>query len=159
MDNSTDNPGRDKPDTHWSVWVVGIMSLVWNLMGCANYLWQTTLGPEDLNALSEAQRSIIENRPAWATGGFAIAVFGGAAGSILLLLRKSAALIFFVLSLVGVIVSMIPVFGIMGTVNFSGFERIMYLILTPLVAAFLVWFTRLATRQNWIGAGRLGNLS
>lgn len=154
MENSA-----ERRSTHWSVWVVGIMSLVWSLMGCANYLWQTTLGPDDLSALSEAQRAIIQNRPAWATGGFAIAVFGGAVGSVLLLLRKSAALIFFVLSLVGVIVSMIPVFGIMGSVNFSGFERTMYLILTPLVAAFLVWFTRLALRKSWIGTGKGAKVS
>jgi len=140
--------------THWSVWVVGGISLIWHLMGCANYMWQMNMSPEALASLSEAQRAIIVDRPAWATGAFAVAVFGGAIGSILLLLRKSSALIFFVIALLGVIVSMIPVFGIVNSgVVFSGFEKVMYLILTPLFGAFLVWFTRLAIRLGWIGSG------
>ncbi len=141
-----------KVKTNWSVWVVGGLSLIWHLMGCGNYMWQATMSADMLSALTEAQRAIIVDRPAWATGAFAIAVFGGAIGSILLLLRKSAALIFFLVALIGVIVSMIPVFGIMSSgVSFSLFERVMYLGLTPLVGAFLVWYTRFAMRRGWVG--------
>lgn len=142
--------------THWSVWVVGGISLVWHLMGCANYMWQMNMSPDALASMSEAQRAIITDRPAWVTGAFAIAVFGGAIGSILLLIRKSSALIFFVIALIGVIVSMIPVFGIVNSgVVFTGFEKAMYLILTPLFGAFLVWFTRLAIRRGWIGKAQV----
>jgi len=139
--------------THWSVWVLGGISLVWHLMGCANYLWQATMSPDTLVTLTEGQRAIIENRPAWATGAFAIAVFGGAIGSILLLLRKRLALVFFVIALIGVIVSMIPVFGIVSSgVSYKTSERIMYFALTPLFGAIMVWFTRLAIRRGWIGS-------
>ncbi len=140
--------------THWSVWVIGGISLVWHLMGCANYLWQATMSPDILATLSEGQRGIIGDRPAWATGAFAIAVFGGAIASILLLLRKRLALVFFVIALIGVIVSMIPVFGIMRSgVSFTVVERIMYFTLTPLFAALMVWFTRVSIRRGWIGSG------
>lgn len=140
--------------THWSVWVVGGLSLIWHLMGCANYLWQATMSAEALTGMTAAQQAIITDRPAWATGAFAIAVFGGAIGSILLLLRKRLSLWFFLLALIGVIVSMIPVFGIVNSgVEFSMAERVMYLAMTPLVGAFLVWFTRLAIRRGWIGDG------
>lgn len=140
--------------THWSVWVVGVVSLVWHLMGCANYLFQATMSPDTLAGLSAAQQAIISDRPAWATGAFAVAVFGGAIGSILLLLRKRLCLWFFLIALIGVIVSMLPVFGIVNSgVEFSTFERIMYLALTPLLGAFLLWFTRLAIRHGWIGDG------
>ncbi len=138
--------------THWSLWVVGVLSLIWNLMGCANFIWQMNISPGDLTSLSEAQRAVIENRPVWATAGFALAVFAGAIGSILLLLRKRAALVFFLLSVVGVIITMLPLFGIVSSgVVFSGFERVMYLLLTPVVAAFLVVFTRVALRRKWAG--------
>ena len=140
--------------THWSVWVVGGLSLIWHLMGCANYLWQATMSAEALTGMTAAQQAIITDRPAWATGAFAIAVFGGAIGSIFLLLRKRLSLWFFLLALIGVIVSMIPVFGIVNSgVEFSMAERVMYLAMTPLVGAFLVWFTRLAIRRGWIGDG------
>ncbi len=143
-----------KIKTHWSVWVLGGISLVWHLMGCANYLWQATMTPDAFASLTEGQRVIIENRPAWATGAFAIAVFGGAIASILLLLRKRLALVFFVIALLGVIVSMIPVFGIISSgATFTTFERIMYFALTPLFGALMVWFTRVSIRRGWIGAG------
>ncbi len=150
MNQSTDR--AIKRSAHWSVWLVGIIALVWNVMGCANYMWQMNMSPDALSAMSAAQRAIIENRPAWATGGFAIAVFAGAIGSVLLLLRKSLSLVFFVLSVIGVIVSMLPVFGIVNSgVVFSAFEKTMYLVLTPLLAAFLVWYTRWAISRGWVG--------
>lgn len=140
--------------THWSIWLVGGLSLVWHVMGCMNYLYQATMGSDTLAKMSVAQQAIIVDRPAWATGAFAIAVFGGAMGSILLLLRKRMSLWFFLVALIAVIVSMIPVFGILNSgVEFSMMERVMYLAMTPLVGAFLVWFTRLALRRGWFGDG------
>ena len=58
-------------------------------MGVMNYFGQ--MNAEMVAAMPEAKREIIESRPAWATGAFAVAVFGGEIGSVLLLLRKSAA--------------------------------------------------------------------
>jgi len=140
--------------THFSVWVVGVLSLIWHLMGCANYIWQAFMGDDSLAAMSPAQAAIIQDRPAWATGAFAVAVFAGAVGSVFLLLRKSVALVFFVVALLGVIVTMIPVFGIVTSgVEFSAFEKGMFLILTPLVGAFLVWYMRVALRVGWVGGG------
>jgi len=140
--------------THITVWIVGILSLIWHLMGCGNYLWQMSMDPSAVESMTEAQRAIIETRPAWATAAFAVAVFGGAIGSVLLLMRRSSALIFFLLSLLGVIISLIPAFGIVNSgVTFSPMERVMYLIMTPLVGAFLLWYTRYALRCGWIGNG------
>lgn len=56
--------------------------------------------------MPETHRAIIEVRPAWATGAFAIAVFGGALYCVLLLLRKSTAYYLFIASLLGVIITM-----------------------------------------------------
>lgn len=141
-----------KHATHWSIWIVGGLSLVWHLIGCANYLFQATMSPDTLASMTTAQQAIISDRPVWATGAFAIAVFGGLIGSVLLLLRKRLCLWFFLIALIGVIVSMIPLVGIENSeVQFSPLERIMYLALTPLFGAFLVWFTRLAMRRGWIG--------
>ena len=69
---------------HWNFWVLGAVALIWNLMGAANFFVQMI--PDALAAYRESERAIIEGRPAWATGGFAASVFGGARGSRLLLL-------------------------------------------------------------------------
>jgi uncharacterized membrane protein len=82
------------------------------------------------------------------TGAFAIAVFGGALGCLLLLLRKSAAYYLLFASLLGVIVTMIYTLGV--DIDF-GLGEILGIILMPLVvAAFLVWYSKQAERKSWI---------
>ncbi len=138
----------DKPviGVHWSFWVIGAIALIWNVMGVINFFVQ--MNPDVLDAYRESERAIIEGRPAWATGAFAIAVFGGALGSLLLLLRKSAAYYVFMASLLGVIVTMIHTLGV--GIDF-GLGEILGIILMPLVmAAFLIWYATQAKSKGWI---------
>ena len=69
-------------------WVVGALAFVWNLMGVSKYISDVTMSPEALAAFPADQQELMQNVPAWATGAFAIAVFAGALGCLLLLLRK-----------------------------------------------------------------------
>jgi len=141
--------GKTVAGVHWSFWVIGIVALIWNVLGVMNYLSQ--MNAETVATMPETHRAIIEGRPAWATGGFAIAVFGGALGCLLLLLRKSAASYLFIASLVGVIVTMIHTFGIVGSTNdFSPFEILLMILMPLVVAAFLIGYSKLAERKAWI---------
>ncbi len=132
---------------HWSFWAIGAVALIWNVMGVINYFVQ--MNPDVLAAYRASERAIIEGRPAWTTGAFAIAVFGGALGCLLLLLRKSAAFYVFIASLLGVIVARTHSLGV-GT-DF-GLGEILGIILMPLVvAAFLIWYSKLTENKGWIG--------
>ena len=134
---------------HWSFWVIGIVALIWNVMGAINFIGQ--MDADIVAAMPETHRAIIDGRPAWATGGFAIAVFGGALGCLLLLLRKSAAFYLFIASLLGVIVTMIHTIGIAGsTIDFSPFEITMMILMPLVVAAFLIWYSMQAKSKGWI---------
>jgi hypothetical protein len=131
---------------HWSFWAIGAVALVWNVMGVINFFMQ--MNPDMIAAYRDSERAIIEGRPTWATGAFVIAVFGGALGCILLLLRKSAAYYIFMASLLGVIVTMIHTLGI--GIDFGPGE-ILGIILMPLVvAAFLIWYSKQAQNKGWI---------
>jgi hypothetical protein len=130
---------------HWSFWVICVVALIFNVMGVVNYFAQ--MNADSLASFPESYRPIIEGRPAWATGGFAIAVFGGALGCLLLLLRKSAAFYVLIASLFGVIVTMMHIFGVTG---FSSFEIWMGVLIQLVVAAFLIWYSKLAERKGWI---------
>ena len=134
---------------HWSFWIIGAVALIWNVMGVINFFGQ--MNADALAAMPKAQRAIIEGRPAWATGAFAIAVFGGALGSLLLLLRKSAAYYLFIAALLGVIVQMTPYLGMAGsTIDFSPFEISMFILMPLVVAAFLIWYSKQAESKGWI---------
>ena len=131
---------------HWSFWVIGAIALIWNVLGAINFFAQ--MNPDMLAAYRESERAIIEGRPAWATIAFAIAVFGGALGCVLLLLKKSAAFYLFIASLLGVIVTMMHTLG--AGIDF-GLGEILGIILMPLVlAAFLIWYAKLAESKDWI---------
>jgi len=131
---------------HWSFWVIGAVALIWNIMGVINYFVQ--MNPDVLAAYRESERAIIEGRPAWATGAFAIAVFGGALGCLLLLLRKSAAYYLFIASLLGVIVTMTHTLSV--DIDF-GLGEILGIMLMPLVVAvFLIWYSKQAESKGWI---------
>ncbi len=133
-------------DVHWSFWIVGAVALIWNVLGVINFFAQ--MNPDVLAAYRESERAIIEGRPAWATGAFAIAVFGGALGCLLLLFRKSAAYYLFIVSLLGAIVTMTHTLGV--GIDF-GFGEILGIILMPLVvAAFLIWYSKQADSKGWI---------
>jgi hypothetical protein len=49
-------------------------------------------------------QAIIVGRPIWATGGFAIGVFGGVLGCIFLLLKRRSSINIFLMSLLGIII-------------------------------------------------------
>lgn len=132
---------------HWSFWAIGAVSLVWNVAGVVNFIVQ--MDPDMLAAYRESERAIIEGRPAWATAAFAIAVFGGAIGCLLLLLKKSAAFYLFIASLLAVIVTMAHSLSV--GIDF-GIGEIMGIILMPLVvAAFLIWYSKHAESKGWVG--------
>jgi hypothetical protein len=134
---------------HWSFWLLSLFALLWNVGGAVNYLMQTN--PEYVANLPESHRAIIEGRPAWATGGFAIGVFGGALGCILLLLRKSTSLYVFIASLIGIIVTMIHTVKVASLkIEFSPGEILVMILLPLIVAAALVWYSRLAMSKHWI---------
>jgi len=136
-------------DVHWRFWAIGAAALIWNVMGVINFFWQ--MNADALAAMPESHRAIVEGRPAWATGGFAIAVFGGALGCLLLLLRKSAAYYLFIASLLGVIAQLIHTLGIASsTIDFSPFDILMIILMPLVVAAFLIWYSKQAESQGWI---------
>lgn len=132
---------------HWSFWVIGVFALLWNGLGAVNYLMQ--VNADSLAMYREAERAVIESRPAWATGGFAIAMFGGVLGSILLLLKKPAAFYAFVVSLLGVILTAIHTAGV--DYDLSTGQIVAFAVMPLIVAAFLVWYSKLTERKGWVG--------
>ncbi len=133
---------------HWSFWAIGAVALIWNVMGVINFFVQ--MNADMVAAMPETHRAIIEVRPAWATGGFAIAVFGGALGCLLLLLRRWAAYYVFIASLLGVIVAMTPHLGMIGSTISDPFEIAMMILMPLGVAAFLIWYSKQAESKGWI---------
>lgn len=137
-----ENAGR----VHWRFWAVGVAALIWNVLGVVNFFAQ--MNPDVVAGYRASERAIIAGRPGWATAAFAVSVFGGALGCLLLLLRRSAAFYLFIASLLGVIGTMAHTLTI--GIDFGAGE-IVGIILMPLaVAAFLIWYAKRAARKGWL---------
>ena len=131
---------------HWSFWAIGAVALIWHVLSGINFFAQ--MNPDVLDAYRESERALVEGRPAWVTGAFAIAVFGGAIGSLLLLLRRSAAFYAFVASLLGAIVTMTHSLGV--DIEFGVGVILGTIVLPPVLAAFLIWYSKWSESKGWI---------
>lgn len=89
----------------WHVWLVGIVSLLWNAMGAFDYTMTHVRGEEYLRQMQMSEDVIawLADVPFWATAGWALGVWGGVVGSILLLARSRHAVTAFAVSLAGVL--------------------------------------------------------
>ena len=131
---------------HWSFWLISGLMLFWNVAGCVNFIIQMI--PDMVANYPESERAIIEGRPVWATSGFALAVFGGALGCILLLLRKSTAISLFILALFGVGLTMAH--ALTSGIPYSMGEIAGIIIMPIAVAMFLIWFAKFSQRKGWL---------
>ena len=127
-----------------SYWTIAVLGLAWNLMGCLNFIAQTN--PETVAQMPEAYGAVIASRPAWATAAFAVAVFGGAVGCILLLLRRGVAVHVLMLSLGGIVLSLVHA---VMTAGFAA-QVLIGTGMSLLIGIVLLWMARLAQRSGWL---------
>ena len=130
-------------------WISGA-ALLWNITGIAASIGQVTMSQETLVAMPPEQRALYENIPAWATSAYAIAVFAGALGCLLLLLRKAAALPVLILSLLGVFVQMSHAFFMTNSIEVMGASALVFPLVIIVIGIYLIWFANDAKQKGWI---------
>ena len=125
-----------------SFWIIGIIALIWNLMGVFAYLQQAYMTVEDVTALPLDEQALYDNIPAWVTAAFALAVFGGALGCILLLLRKKLATFVFIISFIGILAQMTYNLLMSKAIEVYGPGGMIMPIMVAVIGAFLVWYSK-----------------
>ena len=135
---------RTLVSVHWSFWVIGAVGLLFNLLGCINFLSQ--MNAEAIASMPAIYRTIAESRPAWGTAAFALAVLGGMLGCVLLLFRRSVALYVFIASLIGAVVAQIP---FLDMADFPTAAWVGWLSQVA-VGVLLVWYSRIAKNKGLI---------
>lgn len=130
--------------------IIGIVALLWNLMGVMSYVMQVTMSPEALGNMPEAERALYESMPAWVTGAFAISVFGGVLACIGLLLKKAWCVSVFLVSFAAIIV----LFGywllVANTIEVMGIGAAGMPLLVTAIGAFLLWYSLDAKGKAWL---------
>ncbi|MEL6686397.1 MAG: hypothetical protein AAFP97_02105 [Pseudomonadota bacterium] len=131
-------------------WILGVVFLLWNAFGCVIYIIDKAASDAQYAEMyGEAMLATRDVYPLWATAAYAIAVWGGLLAAIFLLLRKRHAAPLFVASLIGAVISFIPVFTESAFKEASGSTYWVMPIIVVLLGLFEVWWSRRA-RANGI---------
>jgi len=84
----TDEFVRSAPRRPWHLWLVGVLGLLWNAMGAFDYLMTQTRNEGYMGQFTPEQLEYFYAFPTWVVAFWALAVWGGVLGALLLLLGK-----------------------------------------------------------------------
>ena len=118
--------------------IINSLALIWNLIGVYQYLVQVYQSELDKMGLAPELQNYFLLFLAWVTGSYAMAVFGGSAGCIALLLRSSWSINFLGSSLLGVLLQHYYNFFIQSDVILS-FDLIWMPVIILTVSISLLW--------------------
>lgn len=135
------------PAPRWFV-PVAVLALLWNLLGCMAFAMDAMLTPQDVAKMEPTQQALYASRPIWAVAATALAVIGGAIGSLGLVLRRRWAFAMLVASLVGVVAQDIGLFVLSGVAVPPAVYAMQGVVLA--VAIALVLLARRASARGWL---------
>lgn len=130
--------------------LVGIIALIWNLVGVAMFWMQISMGAEQLTELTEAQRRVYEATPVWLNLAFAVGVFAGVLGAIGLLARKRWAVTMFFVSLLAVLAQMIGAYVTTPAWEAYGAGGLVMPIIVIVIALLLWRYALRAAERDWL---------
>jgi len=131
------------------LWIVGIVSLLWNAFGCYDYLMTNLKNQAYLSNFTPDQLAYYDSLPSWLTAFWAFGVRGGLVGSILLLTRNRYAVWAFALSFVGAVIGLgyqLFLTEMPASMKSGAMAIIPWFII--LFAAFLLWYSRNAEKKG-----------
>lgn len=129
---------------------VAVVALLWNLLGCAAFVFDLMLTPEALAALPAEQQALYAARPGWSVAATGVAVLGGALGCVGLLLRRKWALPVFVLSLAGIVAQDIALFVLVDGARLAGPVAVAMQAVVLVVGIALVLLGRRGIARGWL---------
>lgn len=131
-----------------SVWVVGGLALVWNLVGVAAFAMQLGLPAEALEAMPPDRRAIHEATPAWLYVFYGVATIGGVIGSLGLLLRRRWAVPVYFVALVALVLQVLASYAATPAWSVGGAASLGFpLLLIAIASALWLFARRLSARR------------
>ena len=125
--------------------VLAVLGLLWN--GYGVYMYLLSVGMIRGAAPAAAAGQAV---PAWVTGVFAVAVFAGLLGSLLMVAGKRLACIFFVLSFLAVVAQMVWVAFISNARAVEGMKALIMPGTITLVALLLMLVAAKGAAKYWL---------
>ena len=132
----------------WHLWLIGILGTLWNLVGAFDYLATQTEFEPYMSAFTPEQLEFFYGFPTWLVAFWALAVWGGVAGTILLLLRKRLAVWVLLTSFLSMVVTSIHNFMFSNAAEVMGGGEIAFSGLIFVCALGLWLYARAMTQRG-----------
>jgi len=141
--------GTKTPGRPWHLWLIGILGGLWNAMGVISFMLTQMKVEAVMSQFPPQQRQYFESFPLWAVAFWAIGVFGGVIGCLLLLLRNRLASPVLLASVIGTIVSTLGGLFLLGGMEVMRETGGLGLTLFPIIfAAVLASYARAMSRKG-----------
>lgn len=143
----TKTPGRP-----WHLWLIGIVGGLWSAIGVVSFMLTQLKVEAVMSQYPPQQREYFESFPFWAVAFWAIGVFGGVIGCLLLLLKSRLAFPVLVASVLGAIVSNLGgLFLLGGMAVMGGASALGFAVFIIIVAVLLAYYARAMEKKGVLG--------
>ena len=126
------------PRRPWHLWLIGILGGLWSSIGALSFVLTQLKVDAVMSRFPPQQRAYFESFPLWAVAFWAIGVFGGVIGCLLLLLGNRIAFPALLASVIGAAVSSLGGLFLLGGMEVMGGASDLVLTVFPVVVAALL---------------------
>lgn len=124
-----------------------VASLLFMALGCMMYLMHVFADPA---AMPLDRRAAFEAEPAWVTAAYAVAVWIGAAGAAMLVMRRKLAEPLLMVSLAAVLVWLAGLMLVTGLRENMSANDLLVAIIVTAITWTIFWFARHSRMRNWL---------
>ena len=142
----TDERFTPRPVAGW-YWAGASASLLFMAFGCLRYVMQVTADPASLPL---DQRAVFEAEPLWVTGAYAIAVWVGLAGAVMLVLRRKLAQPLLLVSLLAVLAWLAGLVAVPALREAISANDLAVAIVIAAIVWTIFWFARHSRQRGWL---------
>ena len=137
------------PGKPWHLWLIGIIGGLWSSIGVLSFMLTQMNVEAVMSRFPPQQRQYFESLPLWAVAFWAIGVFGGVIGCLLLLLKNRVAFPVLLASVIGGTVCNLGGLFLPGGMEVMGGTSALGLTVFPIIfAAFLASYARAMSKRG-----------
>ena len=144
--------GTTTPGRPWHLWVIGILGGLWSAIGVLSFMLTQMNVEAVMSQFPPQQRDYFLSFPLWAIAFWAIGVFGGVVGCLMLLLENRLAFPVLLASAIGAIVSNLGGVFLLGGMEVMAETGGLGFTAVPIVVGvFLAYYARAMSRKGVLG--------
>ncbi len=132
----------------WLLWV-GVLLILWNLIGVAAFVSQYMMSAADLAKLPQEQQMMWAQKPQWSWISYALAVAGGLLSAVGITLKKRWSVPASWVDVLGVVGTFFPTFFMVSGVNVWQAQYVGLPLFILVIALLQLWLARKGEAAGW----------